>query len=123
MKKILLTATLLFSVLGISTVFAQDVPQELRSKPMITPYGPMDCLPYDAFQKIATQQFGEYKRGMGITAAGNGIVELHYSKRGTWVFVLVQPDIMTGGKKMACFGPHGTDWMVIDPPKNVGNSS
>ena len=119
MKKILLTATLLFSALGISTALAQ-VPQ---SKPMITPYGPMDCLPYDMFQKIATEQFGEYKRGMGITATGNGIVELHFSEKGTWVFVLVQPDAMTGGRKMACFGPHGTDWIQIGPPKKVGNPS
>ena len=119
MKKILLTATLLFSALGISTALAQ-VPQ---SKPMITPYGPMDCLPYDMFQKIANEQFGEYKRGMGITAAGNGIVELHFSEKGTWVFVLVQPDAMTGGRKMACFGPHGTDWMQIGAPKKIDNPS
>ena len=119
MKRILLTATLLFSALGISTALAQ-APQ---SKPMMTPYGPMDCLPYDMFQEIATKQFGEYKRGMGITATGSGIVELHYSEKGTWVFVLVQPEVMTGGRKMACFGPHGTDWMLIDAPEKVGNPS
>ena len=60
---------------------------------------------------------------MGITAAGNGIVELHYSEKGTWVFVLVQPEVMTGGRKMACFGPHGTDWMEIDVPKKDDGSS
>ncbi len=119
MKKILSILTLACLTLGINSAVAQ-VPQ---SKPMITPYGPMDCLPYDIFQKIATEQFREYKRGMGITAAGNGIVELHFSEKGTWVFVLVQPDVMTGGRKMACFGPHGTDWMQIGAPKKIDNPS
>lgn len=120
MKKILFTATLLFSALGISTSIAQEVP---RAVPFQTPYGPMECMPYDIFENIAIENFGEYKRGMGITATGNGIVELHFSEKGTWVFVLVQPEAMTGGRKMACFGPHGTDWMQIGAPKKIDNPS
>lgn len=68
-----------------------------------------NCMTHDVMVKRLSNEFDEYKIGIGLGAGEKSLVELYVSENKTWTVTVTR----TNG--IACIVSSGTDWNTIDP--------